>query len=161
MAAFLGRQFGFRWRWTSGMFVPHIMNRATCLLELTMLIVVVVTVWGRIQPASPANVLLACTFLLYYASVVASGLATSQGFHTHRIGRLLTARILVPFLTTVYSFAISRFGALQLWLLCEHHWERWFLGGSVKLVSLDWCLFGCLTSDVSLIWSDATGISPS
>lgn len=112
VAAFLGRQFGFRWRWTSGMFVPHIMNRATCLLELTMLIVVIVTTWGRIQPASPANVLLACTFLLYYGSVIASGLATSQGFHSHHIGRLLTARILVPFLATVYSFAISRFGAL-------------------------------------------------
>jgi hypothetical protein len=112
VAAFLGRQFGYRWRWTSGMFVPHIMNRATCLLELTMLIVVIVTTWGRIQPASPANVLLACTFLLYYGSVIASGLATSQGFHTHHIGRLLTTRILVPFLITVYSFAISRFGAL-------------------------------------------------
>ena len=27
VAAFLGRQFGMRWRWMSGLAVPHLMNK--------------------------------------------------------------------------------------------------------------------------------------
>lgn len=111
VAAFLGRQFGARWRWTSGLAVPHVMNRAAVLLEATTLVVVAVTAWARIAPAAPANVLLAATFVLYYGAVVASGTVTSRGLEARRVGGLLAGRILVPFFVTVYSFAISRFGA--------------------------------------------------
>jgi hypothetical protein len=112
VAAFLGRQFGAHWRWTSGVNVPHLMNKASLLLEATLLVVMFTTAWGRIAPASPANVLLSCTFALHYGCTVASGVATPAGLKLRMVGRLLTNRILVPFFVTIYSFAISRFGVL-------------------------------------------------
>ena len=112
VAAFLGRQFGLRWRWSSGIAVPHVMNKMTLLLEVTLLLVMIITAFSRIPPASAANVLLACTFALYYGAVVVSGVCTANGPKAFMTGRLLTNRVLVPFFVTIYSFAISRFGAM-------------------------------------------------
>ena len=86
--------------------------QATLLLEVTVLVVMVISTFARIPPASAANVLLAATFTLHYLCNVVSGAATPSGFKPRMIGRLLTNRVLVPFFVTVYSFAISRFGAL-------------------------------------------------
>jgi hypothetical protein len=111
VAAFLSRQLGVLWSWSSGVSVPHHMNRAAILLEVTVATVLCVTAWARIPPASPANVLLACLFLLYYSASIVSGLLTARGMRLDMIGALLSRRALVPGLVTVYAFAKSRFGA--------------------------------------------------
>lgn len=112
IASFLGRQFGAKWVWTSGLAVPHVMNKLALALEATLLIVMCVTAWARVPPASPANVLLSITFAFYYGAVVLAGAATARGLRPRLLGTLLTRRVLAPFFATVYAFVISRFGAI-------------------------------------------------